>query len=183
MSDDSTEFLEDMDLATPSAMEEVMAMVTSLREVQDRMKGIQEELKQTERIERILRMETLPTYCLANQITGLRLLDGKSMTIVEGVSIKIPEDELAKDNVFRFLKEHSGLVKDSVIAQDPDDETLDFLRQRGLCLERKTTVNGNSLKAWAKDVLGLKRGSIQSLQPADFPKEMIPFIYREAVIK
>ena len=63
--------------------------------------------------------------------------------------------------------------------EEPEKHIIVYLREKAVPFESKLTVNTNSFKAFLSEKLGMKKGSLQTLEIQDVPKEANPFIYKE----
>jgi hypothetical protein len=75
------------------------------------------------------------------------------------------------------------LIKDQVTIEEPGENILSFLNDSGHSYQRKEDVNAMSLKAFFRDILGMKKNSVARIQLSEAPKEFNVFIKKSTYIK
>jgi hypothetical protein len=175
------EFLEDAG-ETTTALDEVMVYVSAMDQLQAEMESADAKLKELNRQYKVLAETTIPDLLARNNLDELKLANGRRLTIKEDVYARIPADPFAKQVALSWLEENGGaqMVKDMVILDDPSEDLVDELLAKGAAFSRKKDVNTNTLMAFFREVLGLKKGKTASVVLEDVPKEFGVYIKREA---
>jgi len=156
-----------------------------VKELIDKRKAIDfldAKLKEAKADEFILSGETIPTLLLSCGLTSLILDTGEKITVKEKLAVTMPKKDIKKRQVvFKWLIEIGGeyLIKKELTVEEPEKHIVDYLREKAIPFENKLNVNTNSLKAFLAEKLGMKKGSLQTLEIQDVPKETSPFIYKE----
>jgi len=140
------------------------------------------KLKEAKSEEKILSGETIPDLLLGCGLTSLILDTGEKITVNEKLAVTMPKKDIRKRQVvFKWLIEIGGehLIKKELIVEEAEKHIVDYLREKAVPFENKLNVNTNSLKAFLAEKLGMKKGSLQTLEIQDVPRETSPFIYKE----
>ena len=186
MSDFLDEAMEEEAKAGPpqTVFTEVSRYAQSLDALDVEIEKKEQELSDLKKQRETLASVTLPTLMQANRIDGITLDNGRKLAMDTKVSIRVPKNEEGKNRVLQFLYDHGAgdLIKDSLTVEDAPESLKMQLVENDIAFESKRDVNTNSLVAWTKGVLGLKKGSMQTIRKDDFPKEANLFIYNEATI-
>jgi len=178
-------FLEEITTNPTTAMDEVMAYVNSWVLLKGRIDDLQEQLDTLTNQEKEMSEKTIPNFLLQNGLDGMDLAGGRKLTVNEDLSMRLPENEEGRKIVLKFLmdKGAGSIIKDTLVIEDAPLLIEETLQAHGVPYDHKQDVNTNSLKAWARGVTGLKKGSVQTIAPTEFPKEAGLYIYRKAKIK
>ena len=115
----------------------------------------------------------IPDILTQNGVYEIKM-ENVTISLKEMVEASIPKDEEKRARVFKFLAEKGAahLIKDVLTVEDPSESFVQTLKDSGAVFSRDKNVNGNSLKAWLRDKLGINKGSVQELTKEDFPQEM-----------
>lgn len=177
-------FLE-KDAGAPIAFDEVMAMVSRLEKVEEKIEKAEAALKQLQEVRDDLAKNVIPMYLDQHGVTDLTLADGKRLSIKEDLFARLPEDPFVREEALSWLTDHGGGAKivDEVSIDSPQEELLETLNAKGVPYNRRKTVNGNSLQAFFREGTGLKKGSVALFAIEDVPKYFNLFLKREAKIK
>ncbi len=178
-------FLDEVDSTPVNALDEVMAYVTELEQVRSRREELENELAEVKKRERDIAEGELPEYMLSHGLEKLSLSNGKTVSIKEDLTVKLPENETNRNISLAWLSENGAgeLIKDELTVQDPDEALKEQLRQREIVFATQRSINTNSLKAWFRKKLGLSKGAMQEIVQTDVPKELNLYIFRSAEVK
>lgn len=160
-----------------SYAQQLEALNVAIEEKEKELAELNEKRRQLETI-------TIPTVMQANRLESIGLDNGRQLTIKPSVSIRLPKNEEGRNKVLQFLYDHGAghLVKDSLTIEDAPESVRQSLVAENIAFSTDVTVNTNSLTAWAKGVLGMTKGSVQTIAKDDFPKEANLFIANVASI-
>lgn len=163
--------------------------VTALVDAEEEVRVAEEILKQKQSVYRKLSEEVLPDIMGQAGIDKLSTAQGL-LTLKEDLKARIPADPLNRQAAFRWLREHGAapLVKSEVVIPETDEQKistdlLDKLRELGLLFSTDETVNTNSLCAYFRDLLGMKKGSVVQMEATEVPPEFGLFKYRKVTLK
>jgi|TARA_R110000803_G_scaffold127767_4_gene195157 hypothetical protein len=144
--------------------EKGLSLVSSLCKQQialeDRIKDLKADLKQSETDLRTLSTDTLPAAMQEYGVNKISMDDGSEITISEFVNVSIKVDD--RERAYAWLSENGfgSLIKNHVTAQfgrNEDNLAKDFsaeLQERGYISTSRTWVEPQTLKSWAKEQLG-----------------------------
>ena len=181
----SDQFLDDFKDDSKSAIEEVMEYVTTLQTLDNDIEAIEQQLKDKQAIRDEIAKETLPALLAENGLDEMKLSNGMKLTIKEDVFVSVPKNDEGKKKVLEWLKANGGedLVHQELTVEGPSEWLRQTLKENECVFEEEIAVNTNSLKAWFKRQLGMTKGSIQSIDLNQVPKEANLYVERRAVIK
>lgn len=170
----------------PTALSEVMLYVDKLKEIRDEIAEREAALKELKKQDEKLSMEIIPTYFQQHGISELALENGQKVLVKEDLAASVPVKDLIKrEAVIKWLIQHGGgdLVKDTLTIEDPEVDTIKYLTARGYSPEVTVAVNSNSLKAFLKEALGMKKGAVATISAQDVPPELSLYVYSKTDIK
>ena len=120
-----------------------------------------------------LNKETFPQFMLRYGLRELKLASGSTISIKKDVYARIPKEPARRKEAIAWLKEHGGeeIVKEALTVDDPDEALLKVIQDMGVFYSVDQEVNTNSLLAFLREALGLKKGtlarvSIEDVSPA-----------------
>jgi hypothetical protein len=179
------DFLAKTEDSTPTALAQVAEVVHGWENLLARIAKGKALLKDLEKQEEIFARQTIPSMMKMHGLTTVGLDNGLTLSVEDKLWVRVPEEEEKRAEAIKFLFSNGGatLVKEQLIIEEASEEVKQKIEEAGYDYVEKETVNTNSLTAWAKEVLGLKKGSVQRLDPNEFPKCMGLFQYQEAKLK
>lgn len=165
---------------TKGLMEQIQKHVKELRDLQWRMIEAEEAFKEAERAYNDYSRTVMPDLFKMNGLDALRLDDGSMVRVVTKTNCSINKNDMDKQNVASWLREHGGdsLVKSECIV--PPSQ-IPQLKANGIIFQEETTMNTNSVKAFLLDQLGQK-GAPATITKEDLPKGLNFFQFDEMEI-
>lgn len=138
---------------------EISALAQLLRERDQRIEQLEEELKSVKAAALHLREEAIPAAMMELELTSVQLLSGETVTIKQDVYASIPADKKAE--AFDWLEEHQfgGLIKTQVSVAFGKGELMAAvalekkLRSEGADPSFTRDVHAQTLKAWLRERL------------------------------
>lgn len=160
-----------------SYAQQLEALDVAIDEKEHELSELKEKRTQLESV-------TIPTVMMQNRIDSIGLDNGRQLTMKPVVSVRVPKNEEGRKKVLQFLYDHGAghLIKDSLTVEDAPESLRQKLVEENIAFDTDISVNTNSLVAWAKGVLGMTKGSVQTIAKDDFPKEANLFIANVASI-
>ena len=179
--DTNPDFLEDAGEET-IALDEVMRYVSAMDQLGSEIEREESKLKELQRQYKVLAETTVPDLLARNNLEELKLANGRKLTIKEDVYARIPADPFSKQVALDWLGRNGGaqMVKDMLVLDDPSEDLILELSNKGVNYSHKKEVNTNTLTAFFREVLGLKKGKTASVALEDVPKEFGVYIRHEA---
>lgn len=170
---------------------ELNQYITALVDAKERVALAAAKLDTETEVLRKLQEEIIPDILARANLSELKLLDtGMVVFVKEDLKCAIPKDEIKAAACFSWLVGQGAgdIIKQEVTIPEVNDQTinedlLDKLRELEIYYENKRTVNTNTLKAWFREKLGMKKGTFQELVKDDVPKEFSLYPYRKADIR
>lgn len=181
-----TDFLESLKPDVIDILEELGNKVNALLNKRKEIAFMEEKLEEANKKEKELSEDEIPMLLLSRGLSSIKLKTGEKVEIIEKLAAGIPKkDKLKRAAIFKWLIENKGayLVKKELIVDEPEDSIINFLREKGIPFSNELNVNTNSFKAFLSDKLGMKKGSLQTLELSEIPKEANPYIYKKTDIK
>jgi len=142
------------------------------------LKALKEDEKQLTQVD-------LPQMLKKHHISQMAMNNGITITASEELSCSLIKDEERRKLALAWLIDNGGedLIKDQLTIESPSANLLDTLNKGGVVYSLSKDVNVNSLKAWFREKLGLKRGILASVEQSTVPKEFGLYTYDLAKIK
>ena len=75
------------------------------------------------------------------------------------------------------------MIKDTLTVVDPTQAVINSLNELGVLSERKKDIHAASLKAFIRELLGLKKNTRAKMTVVDLPTELNPYVYSQTIIK
>lgn len=185
MSDVDTSFMEKpTEEINHSVADEVGKMMRILSAKEADIVAKEAELALLKADKDMLIRETIPQLFKKNGMMGTTLNDGTKVSISEELACTLIKDEERRNLALAWLIDNGGedLIKDYILIESPSVALLELLIKGGVVFTATKDVNTNSLKAWFREKLGLKKGIIATLRREDIPKEFGVFTYDLAKI-
>jgi hypothetical protein len=180
-----SDFLEDFEqVAPPTVLGEIANYIVELKKLRRKIEEKEEELKAAKAEEARLSCETIPRLFEQHRVSQLVDDSGAKVSIKEDVYCSIPEDPAKQKEALKFLTNNGGgrLIKDTLIVEDPEEAVISLLVNNETEYTRKSAVNTNSLKAFFKEQLGIKKGSTAKLSFTDVPPVFNLFVRKDTKI-
>ncbi len=185
------DFLNDAPVADEGSVleAELGRYVAELLDAQRLVAEAEQLLKEREKVLRKLDEEVLPDIMTRANIDMIGTAYG-NLVLKEDLKARIPSDPFARERALEWLREHNAeaLIKSEVVISETEDqkiseELIDSLRRMGLSFSKSEAVNTNSLAAFFRELLGIKKGSIATMQSDEIPPEFSLYRYRKVSLK
>jgi len=151
--------------------------VDAFAQAQKDVEDAENALKIREGILRTLQEETIPEIMEQAGITTIVLNDGQTISVKEEVFAHIPKNEEGQQECYKWLADNglSDIIKNAVTIVESETtkitpELLDRLTAMGVYYERSPTVSPQTLKAAFRELLGMKPGTICTLDVDKVPR-------------
>lgn len=176
----ANEFLENLsNEINNDDLKQLSIYVNKMIELQDKINEISLQLKDLKEEESKLREEIIPMFLESKGMKSITFDTGEKIEIIKDLFVSIPkEDLIAKYEALKWLSINGGgyLIKDELIIDEPTEELLITLRNLQIEYTQEKNVNTNSLKAWFKEQLGMKKGTLPVISIDNVPKSLNLFI-------
>lgn len=182
---DDLSFLESTEL-DKNSLNKLSEKVNNLKRIRKEIAQHEEMLKELKKLESTISGEEIPSFMAQFGIDSLTLDDGSGLTIKEDLSVSLPKlDPIKRKLIMDWISENGGrhLIKDNVTIEDVDETIMEALQDLNCYYTRKKDINPQSLKAFFRDLLGMKKNTVQKVELTDIPVEANLFVYRETKIK
>lgn len=145
-------------IPTDQALFHLSELVQLLLDSEQRVKELEDRLKEEKNTLRTLSETRIPDKLLEMGLSQITLATGEKVTVSPFYSCTIKEEN--KEAAFQWLRDNNygDIVKYAVVANFKGDEakTLDQLREfmakEGIPFDEKEGIHAQTLKAWAKEV-------------------------------
>lgn len=138
-------------------LERLSAMVSALDNADNKVKSVEEELKEIKSIRTKLSQETIPEYLNQFGLSELRLNDGRKIIVKDDVSVTVKD----KQAFFSYLKQRKedSIVKFTVsfdrMDTDKKEKLFNFLLENDYECSNETKVHSQTQKKYFKELLGI----------------------------
>ena len=130
--------------------------------------------------------EDIPNFLTQFGIDELKLENGYKVTIKQDIACSLPKTDFAKrQKVLSFISNNGGggMIKDTLTVVDPTQAVINSLNELGVLSEHKKDIHAASLKAFIRELLGLKKNTRAKMTVVDLPTELNPYVYSQTIIK
>jgi len=174
---------------TPTGdLTELETLCTTLEDVRQDIKRVEEELSRLVKMEVKLSSEDIPMFLATKGINALELTNGKKILIKEEAKVSLPKRDLMKrKRALDFIRSNGGdgIIKHEIKIPDPADNMeviTEYLSDRGVSYNEIEDIHPQTLKGFFNDILGLKKNSIQRVNIGDIPEDLNVFVYKKTTI-
>lgn len=166
-------------------MQELGDLTQQLVELRRKITQKELELASLNLQETKLSKEIFPQYLAKYGFKDLSLLDGRKITIKKDIFARIPKEPAKRREALAWLKEHGGgeLIKSALVVDDPSPDLIEKVQEMGLFYSQNEDVVTNSLLAFLREVLGLKKGAMAKLTVSDLSPALGAYINYSTEIK
>ena len=118
-------------------------------------------------------------------LTEIKIPSGQKLTVEDKLRVSIPEDEAKQKAAFDFLigNGFEEAIKTQAIIPDPNEWIIESLKELGLTFSKVSSVHHATLAAAFRDILGLKKGSVQRVSREEIPEYFSLYMYKETKLK
>ena len=178
-----SDYLE-MEETPQTALEQVMSQVDVYMALLDKIEETEKILTDLKKREQEMNRTTIPTLLQSHGLSDLGLQNGKRLVVSDELAVSVPKDETKRRVVLNWLAQNGGeeLIKTEIAFQDPDEDVKLYLQDHGFTFTEDKTVNTNSLLAWFRAAVGLKKNTVARIDPKDVPPEANLFLYKKTKI-
>lgn len=181
---DAVEFLEHVE--TPvTATGDLMQYIDALDRLNDEIAAAEDQLATLKSVKRTLEEQTIPMFMDQHGVAEMKLSNGRTVTVGEDLFCRLPEDSEKRMFALQWLKEHGAedKIRNEATIEQVSPDTLDLLNRNGIGYRKVETVHPASLKAWFKEFVGLKKGTVAQASPDEIPAEFGVYVRRTTKIK
>lgn len=142
-----------------SELQQLEDLVKSLQVANDEVAKLEAQLSEVKARQKSLSEEAIPTLLNQHGFSDLRLKSGIKVVVSEEASVSVPDEK--KADFFAFLKERDEediiklQVQFSKMPVEKQQELFDFLNGYGYDYSAEKGVHPQTLKAYAKKLLGV----------------------------
>lgn len=168
-----------------TAMGELMEYVNILNSIEEDILDCEQHLAEQKDMKRKLEEEVIPQLLDQHGVSEIKLSNGKVVTVGEDLYCRLPEDAGKRQVALAWLRENGGgdKIKSEAVISEATDETCRELSSLGIGFTRSETVHPASLKAWFKELIGLRKGSVAIIRQEDIPAEFGVFVKRTTKLR
>jgi hypothetical protein len=178
-------FLESNDV-TGDDLKTLSTLCDRLKEKRKEIALMELQLKSLKETERKLGQEEIPNLLFSKGISSLSLEDGSTVTVRESVKVSIAKtDKQKRAEAFKWIIENggAGIIKRELRIEEPEQQTITFLKDNSIAFDDKKDIHHSTLKAWFSSKLGISKNSLQEIEMGDVPSSINLFMYNETKIK
>lgn len=139
------------------SLNELNSFVLLYQQQQERIKELEEQLKQEKVIFRQISEERIPTLLLSNGLSNIKLKTGENVNIKKGISVTI-KDQTGFMKFLKKRKEESIIKLQLTISKTEHDKLNDlflFLEKLGIDYTAKRDVHHKTKESYFKNLLGI----------------------------
>lgn len=179
------DYLEEMERKEVN-MVEVSDAAYEMAKLEQEIMVAEEKLKLLKKDYDKLSGETIPELILGSGLSECKLKDGRSVTVTKDIRVNLPKtDKDKRKDVLRFITDNGGgsIIKRKLTIEEPEEHVKEYLRKHCIGFSDDMDIHHSTLKAWFKDALGMKKGSIKRFQETDIPGAASLFVFHKTKVK
>lgn len=175
----------------PNALQELLGQyVQALEKAKQDVEDAERELDVRKGLLRTIQEEELPELLSRAGMKTIKMLNGLTVSVKDDVYVRIPKEPEKRQVCLAWLREHGmkDIIKEDVTLIESettkiDQGLLDTLSGMGLYWEKGEDVNPQTLKATFRGLLGLQKGTMQTVAKEGIPEEFGLYETHKADIK
>lgn len=160
-------------------------LVDVLSEKRKQISLIEDQLKSAKDEERKLSEEEIPTFMLSKGLTAITTDSGFKVSIKENLKAYLPKDPIKRSVALKWIITNDGesIIKDKIEIEEPEVVLETYLKDMGIPFRHIRDIHNSTLVAYMKGLLGLSKGSLQTVELSEVPDELGAYIYNKTTIK
>lgn len=170
----------------PQQLSNLSERIKELRNIREDIESLEKKLKDLKNIESKISSEEIPEHLSKFGIDSIKLEDGQEVSIKEDIHVTLPKtNPVKREKMLEWISAHGGggIIKDNLIVQDPTEDIIDYTKDKNFSFERKKDIHSQTLKAFFREIIGMKKNSIQKVDLDEIPPEANFYIYKKTNIK
>ncbi len=179
------DFMEDAPVTGDNDLKQLSNLVKVLSEKRREVSLLEDQLKQLKGEERKLSEEEIPEFMQTKGLSALTTEDGFKVSIKEDLKAYLPKDPIKRSTALRWIVGNGGesIIKDKVEIEEPEQLLETFLKENGIPYKHLRDVHNRTLVAYMKGLLGISKGSLQTVEISEIPVELGAYMYKKTTIK
>lgn len=147
-----TQFLNES-LINKSELSQLQEMVDRQLALEAEIDEMEEQLKEKKKAYNEVRQDEIPNFLKQFGLSEIKLADGSKIVVKGDVAVTVKDQEA----FYKFLAErHDDAIIKSVMAMDdPPNELIDELVNRGFLVSYDRKIHGQTLKAYFREFMEL----------------------------
>ncbi len=161
-------------------------MVKRLDEKRKSIALIEHQLSEEKEGERKMSEEEIPNLMLSKNLMSITTEDGFKVTIKEELRASLPKkDEIKRSTALKWILGNGGesIIKERLEVEDPEEVIKAYLREQGVPFRFVRDIHNRTLVSFMKGLLGMTKGSLQTIELSEIPLELNPYSYKKTTIK
>jgi hypothetical protein len=140
-------------LISNSELSQLQSMVQRQLKLEDEVETLEEELKEKKKEYNTVRQEEIPNFLTQFGLSEIKLSDGSKVEVKGDVAVTIKDQEA----FFKFLIERhdDAIIKKVLSMDDPPDELVDDLIEKGYPISYDKKIHAQTLKAYFRTFMEL----------------------------
>ena len=161
-----------------TAVDDYVQMLLKMEEIDESKKALSASIKAYSE-------EIIPNLLTRCGLESITTASGQKITVKEEVFARIPTDPTKRAEALSWLRNNGGedLIGEELIIEAPDEEVKKQIAQLGVDYSTTVSVNTNSLLAFFREALGIKKGSTQRINYTDAAPALGLYVYKKTMIK
>ena len=166
-------------------LKEVSSLVARLNERRLQIALLVEQISNIKKEERALSEEEIPNFMKSRGLTSIVTTEGFKVTVKEDLKAYLPKNPIERNIALRWIAENggAGIIKEKVQVDDPEQEVVEWLKYNSVPFQYLRDVNNRTMVAFMKSLLGISKGSLQTIEFGDIPPQLKPYVYNKTTIK
>jgi len=167
------------------ALTALSRLADALSETMLEQNRVETELKTIKERRLTLERESIPDLLHQHGLSDIRLKDGRQIIVKTDLTARMPVDPVNRQVVLNWIENNggAGIIHDVLVLEEPSENLIEGLLERGEDFSRKEEVNAATLKAYFREILGMKKGFSAVCSSSDVPQAAGLFIYNTTRIK
>ena len=185
MSDLSFMETDGSEVQTDSELKQLSNLAKVLAEKRKAIALIEDQLSKAKEEERKISEEEIPMLMLSKNLTSITTEDGFKITVKDELKAYLPKDEVKRSVALRWIISNNGepIIKHRIEVDDPEKQLTDYLKEKMIPFRNIRDIHNRTLVSFIKGLLGMTKGSLQTVELLEIPPELGPYPYKKTTIK
>ena len=187
---DDVQFLDDLatehlEKSDDMELKKLSSMVDILAEKRKQISLMEDQLKQAKAEERKIGEEEIPTFMLSKGLTAITTESGFKVSVKEELKAYLPKEPIKRSVALKWVvaNDGEGIIKDKIEVEEPEQSIVTYLNENNIPYRHIRDINNRTLVAYMKGLLGISKGSLQTVELSEIPAELGAYVYNKTTIK
>lgn len=160
-------------------------LITVLNAKRKEINLIDDQLKILRKEEKVISEVEIPEYMASRNWESITTKEGFKVTVKESLKAYLPKEPLNRSTALRWIIKNKGasIIKNKLEIEDPEVNVVNFLTVNNVPFKKIQDIHNSTLVSFMKGLLGISKGSLQTVELSEVPEELGAYMFNKTTIK